>query len=314
MGRMLEAMNRNARQRSLEDVAAPESVSPPSHEDAAAGSADESDEVPFIEVGGRDKAVDGSPSVLQAPLPRALDRRPVDGPLPRAPILTEAVHRRFIFRPVEPAAKTGRVAAEVIAYHDATHAVSEQYRALLARIQSTLPASEAPVVLLMALKRGAGTTTTLLNLAVTWCKQGHQRVVAVDAHAERPALARRLGVAPEAGLADVLGGRRALEQALVESPQTGLYLLGTAVAERTGQFLSEENVRWLLARLRERYEAVLVDGPTWDPARDSAPFLSVADAVYLVLDGSEADTPAVRQATRCLAQRGCRLGGLILGQ
>lgn len=314
MGRMLEAMNRMARPTPLEDIAPAQAVSEPRPEDGSADAADGSEEVPFIEVGGRGKAVDASPSVLLTPLPRTAESRHLDLPAPHAPILTEAVHRRFLFRPVETVPKTGRVAAEIIAYHDGAHPVSEQYRALLDRIQANLPGTEAPVLLFMALTRGAGTTTTLLNLAVTWSKHARQRVVAVDANLEHPALAKRLGSVPEAGLAEVLQGKHGLEQALVETPQPGLHMLGAPVARPAGQLLSEDNVRWLSARLRERFDGVLIDGPTWQPSRDPVPFANIADAVYLILDASEADTPAVRQATRSLTQRGCRLGGLILGQ
>ncbi len=314
MGRMLEAMNRIARPTSLEDIAPAETGSETSNEADETAPASESEEVPYIEVGGRGKAVDASPSVLLTPPPRTVDSRHLDMPAPRAPMLTDAVHRRFIFRPLETVARTGRVAAEIIAYHDGAHAVSEQYRVLLERIQANLPGTEAPVLLFMALTRGAGATTTLLNLAVTWCKHARQRVVVVEANLEQTALAKRLGVAPEAGIADVLRGKRALEQALVEGPQSGLHLLAGTAPESGCQLLGEENVLWLCARLRERFEVILVDGITWQPGRDSLPFLTSADAVYLVLDAAEADSPAVRQATRALAQRGCRLGGLILGQ
>src|SRR5262249_15643457 len=121
MGRMLEAMNRITRQASLEDGAAAETNPEPHHDDASSDSADTSEEVPFIEVGGRGKAVDASPSVLQGPSPMTMESRLSDLAAPRSPMLTEAVHRRFIFRPMEAAVKTGRVAGEIIAFHDATH-------------------------------------------------------------------------------------------------------------------------------------------------------------------------------------------------
>ena len=313
MGRMLEAMKRVAGQAAQENSTPAEAASEPPAEPVPDPARD-SEEIPFIEVGGRDRAVDASPSVLTAPLPKKLQTRHPVLPSPRSPLLTEANKRGVTFRPAEPFMPqgTGRIAAEIIAYHDPCHAVSEQYRGLLAKIEANMPAAEKPVLGFMALVGGTDTTTTIVNLAVTWCMQSKQRVVMFDAN--RSALAGKVGVVPPANLGDLLRGKRALEEALVESPQQNLHVLAALAAEEMSPLLTDENIRWLMARLRERFDVVLVDGPAWESSRDPASFAAAMDAVYLVLDASEADIPAVRQATRALAQRGCRLGGQILCQ
>jgi Mrp family chromosome partitioning ATPase len=313
MGRMLEAMKRVASQGGLAAGDASESAGDQAAVQTVAAPADE--EIPYIEVGGRDKAVDASPSVLVAPVPKMLGGKPAHLPPPRSPILADAAQRGVTFVPADSSSQgNGKIASEVIAYYNPAHPVSEQYCALLARIRASLSKGDSSVLLFMALTRGAGTTTTLLNLGVTWCKHAPQPVVAVDANLARPALAKRLGVVTAVGLDDVLRGKQALEQALIETAVSNLHVLAASAPDEPGQLLRDENVRWLMARLRERFPVVLVDGPVWDENGGSAALASSADAVYLVLDAHEGNSPAVRQVTRSLAQRGCRLGGLILGQ
>jgi len=323
MGRMLEAMKRVARQAPQEESSPAEAVSQAPAEPEAAADATCTEEVPFIEVGGRGKPMDASPSVLIVPVPKVLpdasgsvQKQHLDNLSPRPSFLAAGAQRSFSFRAGEPIARarTLRVAPEIIAFHDETHPVSEQYRTLFGKIQENMLAGEPPVLLFTAVAAGAGTTTTLLNLAVTCCKHGKQRVVVVDANVARPAVARRLGVIHAVGLAEVLNGTAALEQALVVGPQADLHVLAATTPVEAGRLLGEDNVRWLAARLRERFDIVLVDGPAWESSHDAAALASVADAVYLVLDAADADTPAVRKVTRTLAQRGWRLGGLILGQ
>ncbi len=319
MGKMLEALRR-AGNPSLTDGATELTAGPPpaAHDEPAETAPGE--EMPFIEVGGRGRAVDGSPSVIIAcaPVPAALVDRKVrlDPPAPRTPVFTDGGQRGFSFQTIapEPPARLSRVAPEVIAYHDPGHAVSEQYRALFARIQESLLVNEPHILLFTAVAAGTGTTTALLNLAVTGCGDGKRRVAVVDANLARPAVVKRLGMVHAAGLAEVLNGTTALEQALAASPQPRLHVLAGTTPGHTGALLKEENVRWLAARLRERYDLILVDGPVWEADNDAAALGAVADAVYLVLDAGASDSPAVRKVTRTLAQRGCRLGGLILAQ
>src|SRR5207244_5442164 len=114
------------------------------------------EEMPYIEVGGKGKAVEGSPSVLAAPAHRAAARAPAlapHGPLSVA------------FPPCRPA-PAPRMAPEVIAYHQPEHEVSKQYRALLGQIL-TEPADEAGRVLLFtAPGPAAGLTTAPPTLPV----------------------------------------------------------------------------------------------------------------------------------------------------
>jgi Mrp family chromosome partitioning ATPase len=279
--------------------------------------------VPFIEVGGRGRKVEASPSVLLVPLPKSspdyadsASKQRIDLPSSRMPVPASGGQRGFSFRASDAAApaKAARIASEILAFHDEANPVSEQYRTLLARIQETLPAGATPVLLFTAIAPGAGTTTMLLNLAVTWSRHGKQRVVVVDANLTRPAVASRLGMVPAMGLAEVLSGSAGLERALIASAQPDLHILAATTSPHGREVLAEENVRWLAARLRERFDVVLVDGPAWESSGDRAALAAVADVIYLVVEAADADTPAVHKVTRTLAQRGWRLGGLIIGQ
>jgi Mrp family chromosome partitioning ATPase len=318
MGRTLEALKRDAKPHTDED--APESVPSPTAE--AEADPDEENaapaEVPYIEVGGRGKLMDASPSVLvSSPPPVAAKSKSLRlvVPSPRPAVLAEG-QRGFEFQPVLRTGleRSGRVAAEIVAFHDPAHPVSEQYRQLFAKIQEGMRVPEPYVLLFTAASRGVGTTTAVLNLAVTGCAAGRRRVAVVDANMSRPAAASRLGVTPAAGLAEVLRGTAALEQALAVTPVPALHLLAAAGPNDGAGLLVEDNLRWLAARLRERFDLVFVDGPAWEGDRADLVLAALAEAVYLVVDSGETENPAVRQATRALAQRGSRLGGLIVIQ
>jgi hypothetical protein len=203
MGRTLEALRRTDKPTRPEEMLEPAGSPPPPADHAAEGEMMDSDEVPFIEVGGRGRALEASPSVLVdcPPMISAesllADRKMRFDPVtPRAPLFADGASRGFIFQPAAPTAAPpmNRVAPEITAFHEPAHPLSEQYRTLLARIEEGIVGNAPHILLFTAVTPGAGTTTMLLNLAVTSCGNGNRRVLVVDANLSRPAVARRLGV------------------------------------------------------------------------------------------------------------------------
>src|SRR5207302_4777051 len=130
-----------------------------------------------------------------------------------------------------------------------------------------LPAGRAQVLLFSAAVPGAGTTTTLLNLAITAARQGKARAVVVDAHLRRPTLAARLGLPAGPGLNEVLAGAVSLKRALRETGQANLHLLTAgeiaSFSGPTAVYVAGEAMRSVLRHLRDRFDLVLVDAPPW---------------------------------------------------
>jgi succinoglycan biosynthesis transport protein ExoP len=255
------------------------------------------EEMPYIEVGGKGKAVEGSPSVLAAPA--------------RAPALAPHSPLTVAFQPCRPA-PAPHMAPEVIAYHKPGHAVSKQYRALLGQILPE-PADEAGRVLLFtALAPAAGASTALLNLAVSACTAQARAVVVVDTNLRRPGLAARVGLPAAPGLSDLLAGSAALEQVVRATAQERLHVLTAGSAPVRAAALSAEAVRWVIAWLRQRFALVFLDGPAWKEDADLAALVGASDRVLLVLEQADTDRPEVRAASRAIAGMGGQLGGLIV--
>src|SRR5947209_7162845 len=84
------------------------------------------EEMPFIEVGGKGRSVEGSPDVLAVVLQPAAAR---------APALATRGPLAVAFRPGRSVpVPSPRMAPEVIAYHQPGHEVSKRYQALLSQI------------------------------------------------------------------------------------------------------------------------------------------------------------------------------------
>jgi Mrp family chromosome partitioning ATPase len=297
MGRVLDTLKQSesARGKATKSVA----PTPPVEECVVDWTLDEG-EVPFIEVGAPGKKVEASPNLVH-PHPPQPSVQP-----PHATVAMSEAQPLLVAYEPWPRATPWVIAPEVIAYHRPDHAVSQDYAALCTKILAPVPAQ---VLLLTGVRPCVGTTTVLLNLAVTAARLPAHRVALLEANGARPALAARLGQATAAGVHEVLAGRLALEQAICATPLPALSLL-PAGANKLNGTLTSEAIAWLLAWLRERFDVILMDGPSLDDRDAVAALAPSCDGMYFVLPHGE--TPAQHKGlTQTLPRLGGRLRGLI---
>jgi Mrp family chromosome partitioning ATPase len=304
MGRILDTLKQTGHRGPATE---PTPLPPHGAPDAGPGE-ESSSEIPFIEVGGRGTTVEASTKVL-AGMPTA---GRLAGPLLAKPL---TVAYQPWAAPSFPETAPQRLAPPLIAFHQPDHAVSGQYRSLLANLTAQCPGRDARVFLLLAPTSGTGTTTVLLNLAITRAKHASKPVVVVDANLRRPALAEMLGLSPEPGLREVAARGVPLAVALKETAQAGLMALTAGEATPSpSAWPAADGLRAVLQQLRQHFEWVLIDAPSWDGGPEMVALSSACDAIYLVLRPTEVNTPAVSELGRLIPHLGSRLGGYILTQ
>lgn len=300
MARMLDLLN------------SPESRRPraePTPAPAIAGDfGDDDSSVPFIEVGApgaatvsRKPARTLSPTII--PMPRLARRaEPVIDPLPN---LFRVAFQPLPFPGVPEGPLEQRVSRELVAFHHPAHAISEQYRGMMTEIESQLVEDGAKALLFASVLPGAGTTSVMLNLALTRSRE--RSVVVVDAHWRRPAIAERLGIAAAPGLREVLARTVPLAWALHETGQSKLQVLpaGTGDDEPAMDL-------WplLLDQLKQRFDWVLIDGGERGESAGWPALAGTATATYLVLRQAELEREELNNALHDAA--GDNLRGYVL--
>lgn len=252
--------------------------------------ADAEEDVPFIEVGGP---------------------RPVSGAVPPTPTPATALGRGGFgirFMPFAVGKLPGRgLTPELVAFHQPDHSVSVQYRSLVAEVVTQLPGSNPRVLMLVGSAAGAGTTTVMLNLAVTLAKQDGTRVAVIDANFARPAVAAKLGVAAGPGLREVLARHTPLAWSLQDTAQANLVALSCGkVTTPVEDFTLAPHVE----QLRPRYDWVLIDAGVWGD--DASQITDGCDAVYLILPQSDAAKPEVAALQTAILESTGRLRGSVL--
>ncbi|HET6575742.1 MAG TPA: hypothetical protein VFG68_19230 [Fimbriiglobus sp.] len=285
-------------------------------------------EVPFIEVGGPEGVVTSIPLPAAAmppdviPVPRPgpayepepdteLDHDPESAPLvipaPDARVLSVSFHK---FPKTGLRLLPGGVSADVIAFHQPDHPVSGEYRTVRDEVRKQFEEPRPRVLLFAAAAPVAGTTTVMLNTAVSLTRDG-AKVLVADANYDRPAVARRLGVPETPGLAEVLGQTVPLAWALQPTAVEDLHVLAAGVpSDGTPRGMTQDFPR-LLAQLRQWFDWVLVDGGVWDEWLGQESAGPACDAVYLVTRQADIDRPEFGSLRMSVADAGGVLRGYI---
>ena len=205
--------------------------------------------------------------------------------------------------------------------------IGETFRTLRANLQPRLDTG-ARAFTLTATTLGEGTTTTLLNLALSFAQSG-QRVLLVESDFRNPAISSTLGLQPEPGLAEVLLGSLDLESATrsVADFVTGKLsldelLLGPGIdnlnvlpcgdlSGGTGELLSSEAFGRVLAEIQKSYDVALFDSPPLSAAADTIA-LGRLTGVVVVFDPHRTDRAGLEDTVTHLRNAECRIVGLFV--
>ena len=311
MGRTLQALSRAKPSARRVDVPAP------IPEPVAEVEVEVEPEVPFIEIGPRGTPMHASALVLATgplPVPKKA-ASPTTALVVKGPMSpkTEAAPLTVAFQvlPDEPAVA---FASELITFHQPDHAVSNQYRELLASLRKTLPARSSHVLLFVPTASAIGATTAVLNLAITAAREANVRVGLVDANFPAPGMAARLGLSEAPGFKEVVTGRIGLDQAVRETGQDGLRILTTGSTAVGKDVISLAGMAApLLGELRAEFDLLLVEAPAWQTG--GIPALAAAgDALFVVLPQDAANLAATKELLRAVRRQARRPNGMILTQ
>ena len=280
------------------------------------------EEIPFVEIGGPSGPVySAGLSVIKLPEVVKAAKTVIE-PEPVLPPVVERTFPRLAtpkYLSVTFHDLTGRKRNEIeregpdaglVALHLPDHPISGEYRTLRDEVRAQLPEPIPRVLWFTAAAGEAGTTSVLLNLAITLAKESAPRVLVVDANSDRASIADKFALAKSApGLAEVLAQKIPLAWAVQASTMPNLQILPAGVAmAATGATIGQDFPK-LIEQLRQWYDWVLIDSGVWGamPERDAV--CSTADAIYLVSRESDVERAEFSGLRGWVKE----LGGLLRG-
>ncbi len=213
-----------------------------------------------------------------------------------------------------PAIDLDTISPAYVAWHDRGAAVSEQYRSLRTRIMNLNEPKASMVIGITSSMTGEGKTTSTMNVGITFAELQHLRVMVVDADLRRCSLSRSVGCDESEGAAEVLRGRRTLNEVLRLTSATNLHILpaGHIGEQNAAELLGSHASADFIAELRRRYDYVFVDLPPANAVADASILGALCDGALLVVRMHRTPEPNVKHSQRLLESSNVRLLGTVL--
>jgi capsular exopolysaccharide synthesis family protein len=193
---------------------------------------------------------------------------------------------------------------------------AEVFRFLYGKLRFGHGDSPARSVLVTSASDNEGKTSIAVNLASAAAASG-ARVLLIETDTRRPSLARRFGFESAFGLAEVLRGDVALEDAVGPVPTgSGPHALdvlpaGSAGAE-AGALLQSEAARELLERTRATYDLVVLDSSPLGLVADALPLLAHVDGVLIASFVGRSTAADARRLRWQVAEMGGKVLGVVV--
>ena len=159
-----------------------------------------------------------------------------------------------------------------------------------------------------------GKTTFVGNLATLY-GQSEQRTLLIDADVHNPALTRLIAPDASAGLVEVLSRQAKLDDCILASDGVRPDFLPLFLDDdRTdvGALLAGGSLSKLFARLREKYDLIVVDLPPMKPTTETLAVSSVLDGVVIVAEWEVTPMPVLADAVYQLRRANTTVAGLVL--
>lgn len=188
---------------------------------------------------------------------------------------------------------------------------AETIRKLRRRVEQQMGSGK--VLMVTSLLENEGKSTVAVNLALSLA-QKHQRVLLIDCDLRKPACHTVLEQTRfDFTVRDVLSGAVPIEDAVIQENRSKLYLL----LERhgghdSGDFVSSQEMKELLAWARNAFDYVVLDMPPMSAVSDAESMTAYADASLLVVRQNVANATAVNKAVETLDNGNAKLLGCVL--
>jgi capsular exopolysaccharide synthesis family protein len=208
---------------------------------------------------------------------------------------------------------TARVEPHLIAVSQPRSAYAEQYRSLRTRILQAGERMQMRAFVVTSSGVAEGKTLTALNLAWLLAQTEGVRALIIDSDLRRPCATEYLGIDAPVGLSEVLGGRLALEDAIVRLEPAGLYLLpGGQPRDDVAELLSGPSYARLLSEVRRTFDYIIIDAPPLGIFTDANVLMNRADAALLVVRAGKTRYSALDRLLEQIPRE--RLMGVILNR
>lgn len=192
-----------------------------------------------------------------------------------------------------------------------TFSIVEAYKNIRTNIIALMAKKNAQVLAISSPNASEGKSTTALNIAITM-SQLEKKILIIDADAHRPSIHKKLKVANEFGLLNLILDKSNLANAIYShNDYLDVITCGTNTT-KPSEILNSEKFNELLEELKKQYDYIILDTPPVNPVSDALVIAQKVDAVVLVVRAGTTSHEAFKKAVKSLGVLDIKADGVII--
>ena len=194
-------------------------------------------------------------------------------------------------------------------------AFTESIRSLYAALQLSNVDHPPKVIVVTSSVPGEGKTSIAVSIGRLAAKSG-QRVLLIDGDLRHPSINGHFSPrAPDAGLVEVLAGRRDLANVILRDPLSPLEFVPVASPPpNPADLLASQSMRRLIEVVRRYYDLVIIDAAPVLPVSDTRLLARLADKMVYVVRWDSTPREAVAGGIKLLREAHADIAGIALNQ
>jgi len=181
-------------------------------------------------------------------------------------------------------------------------------------ICSMLPSDRGRIVGFIAAHTGAGVSSVSAELARV-AEKGHgASVLLVDTDLRNGAICGRFGLKPATGIQEAIANNRPVEEAIVQSGTSHLYLSALSAAGSGAINTDSRALHAAMDRLRDDFDLIIFDAP---PALETAAGLAIsafADGMVIVVEAEKTRWQVAESVRDAIEKQGGNVLGVVLNK
>ncbi len=217
---------------------------------------------------------------------------------------------QYVVRKIE----NTKIEEHVVAFHDPTSPIGEQYKILRTNIQSLNKEKGHKAFIVTSSINGEGKTVTAINLAITMAHDlNNKSILLIDGDMRKGKVSRYLGINLSPGLSEILKGEAEPDVAFVSPGIENLTILPAGKAiKNPSELLGLKKMETLISSLEFRFDYIFIDTPPLMPVTDACLISRLTDGAILVLQAGRTQREVIQHAETRLHQAGGKLLGYII--
>jgi capsular exopolysaccharide synthesis family protein len=230
-----------------------------------------------------------------------LDVRQILESLKRGPAINAPLAEARLAHCRQVALGNGKAARLVLRQDDSLNAAVETYRGLRTKLMRAQAKSGLRSIVITSSLPGEGKTLTTMNLGLCYAQLPQQRVLVIDGDMRTRGLTSMLDHPSSPGLAEILSGDVAPDEAIVATSQKNLFILpaGTVSSPSPELFTG---TRWkeFLGQCGEMFKVILIDTPPIQPLADFELISAACDGIVMLVRAHHGQRKTLRKMASSL--------------